>query len=83
MSFDHAFVLGVGPEGVIMFQTWYPYGPKLCDIVDSGALEVRSWEDGDQFVDNFDKFIADDEVRSMRDPNVCILLHQIGGLQSP
>lgn len=64
MSFDHAFVLGVGPEGVIVFQTWYSYGPKLCDIVDSGGLEVRSWEDGDQLVKNFDKFIADDEVRS-------------------
>ena len=31
---------------------------------------------------DFDKFIADDEVRPKREPNVCIRLYQIRGIQS-
>ncbi|KAK4893854.1 hypothetical protein LTR27_007880 [Elasticomyces elasticus] len=55
-SFGHSFVLGIGPEGVIIWQGW-GRGGKEFNIyihVDDGA-RARTWEEAGNFVDWVDK----------------------------
>lgn len=61
MNFSHAFVLGIGPEGVIMWQGWGQsgYGPYgLADWIRNGNSRVRDWQEAGDFVNEFEKFVS-------------------------
>lgn len=52
-SFGHDFVLGVGPEGVIIWQ-----GTMRCafdEYLAAGGAQVRSWMQAEEFIKDFGK----------------------------
>ena len=60
-TFAHAFVLGVGPEGAIVWQgggeeDGDPYG--LSEWINDGNARVLDWQQAGRFVDNFEKLVA-------------------------
>jgi hypothetical protein len=57
-SFAHTFVLGIGPEGVIIWQGWGEHGYGLDQWIKNGDARVRSWKEADDFVDVFEKFVS-------------------------
>ena len=69
--FSHAFVFGVGPDGVVLFQSWRMYGPTLHEYITCGGMEVRSWPEGDEFVKTFDQFATNDVVRGICNDTTC------------
>lgn len=70
MPFTHYFVLGVGPEGMMMWQSFRSYGPRLHEHIALGGAKVRDWEEATSFVATFDDFAAyrGIEVRSLSHP---------------
>jgi hypothetical protein len=57
-SFAHVFTIGVGPEGVIVWQAWGKHGYRLDEYLNDGHGRVRDWSEADQFVRDFDKLAA-------------------------
>jgi hypothetical protein len=57
-SFAHTFVLGIGPEGVIIWQGWGEHGYGLDEWINDGNARVRTWQEAGDFVDVFEKFVA-------------------------
>lgn len=57
-SFAHTFVLGIGPEGVIIWQGWGEHGYGLDEYINKGQARVRSWQEAGDFVDVFENFTA-------------------------
>jgi hypothetical protein len=52
-SFAHSFVVGVGPEGVTIWQAWGEHGYRLDEYIDRGGARLRSWDEAEQFVKDF------------------------------
>jgi hypothetical protein len=58
-SFMHSFAMGVGPEGVIVWQSWGAKGGYgLGDWISKGGADIRTWNEAGEFVDSFEKFAA-------------------------
>jgi hypothetical protein len=57
-SFAHTFVLGIGPEGVIIWQGWGEHGYGVDQWIKNGDARVRTWQEAGDFVDVFEKFVA-------------------------
>lgn len=57
-SFAHAFVLGVGPEGVILWQSWGEDGYPLDKWLNDNGARLRNWQEAGYFVDEFETFAA-------------------------
>lgn len=60
-SFKHTFVLGVAPEGVIVWQAWGDVddcGYAIGHWVSSGGSRIRNWQEAGDFVDTFEKFAS-------------------------
>lgn len=57
-SYAHTFVLGVGPEGVVIWQGWGEHGYPLDRYIRDGGARVRSWQETGDFVDRFEIFAA-------------------------
>ena len=57
-SFAHAFVLGIGPEGVVIWQSWAEHGYSLDQWIDGGGTRIGTWKQAGDFVDYFEKFAA-------------------------
>jgi hypothetical protein len=74
-SFAHVFTIGVGPEGVIIWQAWGKHGYRLDEYLNNGHGRIRDWSEADQFVRDFDK-LATQKVSS---PRVCINARLIYG----
>ncbi|KAF1949444.1 hypothetical protein CC80DRAFT_272131 [Byssothecium circinans] len=55
-NFNHWFVLGVGPEGTIIWSSWRTYGPRLDAHIAPGGAKVRGWDEAIEFVTLFDDF---------------------------
>lgn len=62
LSFGHCFILGVDPEGWVLYQSWMWLGPDLAEHLNSGAMERRSWDEGEEFVTAFDNFAENNVV---------------------
>jgi hypothetical protein len=54
-SFAHVFTLGVGPEGVVIWQAWGKCGYRLDEYLNDGHARIRDWSEAEQFVRDFDK----------------------------
>lgn len=54
-DFSHAFVLGIGPEGFIIWQA-HEHGYGLDEWIRDGNARLRNWQEADEFVDEFEKF---------------------------
>lgn len=57
-SFAHTFVLGIGPEGVVVWQSWGEHGYGLDEYISRGDARIRSWQEAGDFVDVFGNFAA-------------------------
>lgn len=58
-SFKHNFVLGVAPQGVVVWQAWGDddgFGYGMGDWDNTGGSRVRNWQEAGDFVDTFEKF---------------------------
>ena len=62
-KFTHVFVLGFGPEGMIVWQCWgKPAGKPvggyyIKDYLESGGGRVRDWKEAEVFVAKFEKLV--------------------------
>ncbi|KAK5109590.1 hypothetical protein LTR85_002478 [Meristemomyces frigidus] len=54
-SFAHTFVVGIGPEGVVIWQGWGEHGYGLDEYIQRDGARVRTWQEAGDFVDRFDK----------------------------
>ncbi|KAI0316229.1 hypothetical protein OF83DRAFT_1060689 [Amylostereum chailletii] len=57
-SFSHTFVMVVGPEGVRVVQAWGEHGYSLGENLASSASKVRTWEQGREYVRDFENLCA-------------------------
>jgi hypothetical protein len=57
MSFSHAFVAFVGPEGMRVLQAWGEHGYSLAENVNSPASRLRDWSEAGAFVNEYDKLV--------------------------
>lgn len=57
-SFAHSFVLGIGPEGVVVWQSWGEHGYGLDQWVNNGRARVQTWQEAGDLVGVFEKFAA-------------------------
>lgn len=56
-TFTHSFVIGVGPEGVIIWQSWGEYGYRLDEYLNRDGARVRNWTEAQEFVDDFQRLL--------------------------
>ncbi|KAI0129542.1 hypothetical protein BJ170DRAFT_731149 [Xylariales sp. AK1849] len=54
-TFSHIFTVGVGPEGMIIWQAWGPNGYGLDKYIRDKHTRLRSWDESEQFIDDFDR----------------------------
>lgn len=57
-SFAHVFTVGVGPEGVMIWQAWGKHGYRLDEYLRDGHARLRDWDEADQFVHDFEKLAS-------------------------
>lgn len=57
-SYAHTFILGIGPEGVAIWQGWGEHGYGLDEWISDGGSRTRSWQEAGDFVDVFERFAA-------------------------
>jgi hypothetical protein len=57
-SFAHSFVLGIGPEGVVVWQGWGEHGYGLDQWINDGRARVQTWQEAGDLVGVFEKFTA-------------------------
>lgn len=58
-SYAHVFVMGIGPEGVIIWQGWGAQGHEgygLDQWLEKDGARMRTWQEAEEFVDRFEKF---------------------------
>ncbi|KAK4959190.1 hypothetical protein LTR10_003990 [Elasticomyces elasticus] len=54
-SFAHSFAIGIGPEGVIVWQAWSEHGYSLDQYIKRDGARLRTWQEAGDLVDSFDK----------------------------
>ncbi|KAK5706477.1 hypothetical protein LTR97_001466 [Elasticomyces elasticus] len=54
-SFAHSFAIGIGPEGVIVWQAWGEHGYSLDKFIENGGARLRDWQEAGSFIDWFDR----------------------------
>lgn len=71
---SHFFVVGVGPEGMRMWQSWKYLGPRLEEHMALGGARVRGWQEADAFVDMFEDLVSRDvgKVSLSKNVPVCV-----------
>ncbi|RYP42583.1 hypothetical protein DL767_000107 [Monosporascus sp. MG133] len=57
-SFAHSFCIGVGPDGVRIWQAWGKHGYRLDVNIADGHARLRTWDEAEQFVGDFDKLVS-------------------------
>lgn len=57
-SFAHTFVLGMGPEGVTVWQGWGEHGYGLDQWISGDGARVRTWQEAGDLVSVFETFVA-------------------------
>ncbi|OCK76830.1 hypothetical protein K432DRAFT_305513 [Lepidopterella palustris CBS 459.81] len=57
-SFAHSFTMGVAPEGLIIWQAWGEHGYRLDEWVARDGSRLRSWDEGDSFVRDFERLVS-------------------------
>lgn len=65
ISFAHKFVVAIGPEGFVVWQAWgvgTGYGYRFDEWTDRDGDRVRTWDEAEQFVKDFEK-LTDTTVR--------------------
>lgn len=57
-TFAHCFVIGIGPEGIIIWQAWGENGYRLDEYLARGGGRTRSWSEADAFAKDFESFVG-------------------------
>lgn len=64
ISFAQTFVLGVAPEGVILWQGWGDEAGVrsylLGEWMSKGGSRIRNWQEAGDVVETFEKFVANE-----------------------
>lgn len=60
--FDHSFVFGIGPEGVVIWQAWddgvREHGYRLDEWIETGGARLRDWDEAQEWVRTFELLTA-------------------------
>ncbi|KFZ11258.1 hypothetical protein V502_07649 [Pseudogymnoascus sp. VKM F-4520 (FW-2644)] len=56
-SFAHSFVVGIGPEGVVIWQSWGEYGYRLDEYLNRDGARLRNWDEAEEFVRDFNRLV--------------------------
>lgn len=65
-SFSHSLAMGVGPEGVAIWQSWdSAAGYGLGDWISKGGANIRKWDEATEFAHCFEDFV-DYKVSGLR-----------------
>lgn len=70
-SFAHTFVTGVGPEGVIIWQSWGEHGYCFDEYIDRGGARMRTWKEEDEFMGSFEHLEKLKVRNALNSRNVC------------
>jgi hypothetical protein len=73
-SFAHTFVLGVGSEGVVIWQAWGDHGYGFDEYIKRGDARIPSWQEAGDFMNAFESF-AEYKVTIQR---ICLLRRKEG-----
>ncbi|KAI1134452.1 hypothetical protein F5Y05DRAFT_417324 [Hypoxylon sp. FL0543] len=58
-DFSHHFTVGIGPEGIMIWQVTGPEGRyRLDEYIRDGHARLRSWGEAEQFVRDFDELAS-------------------------
>ncbi|KAF8598099.1 hypothetical protein BDV93DRAFT_451711 [Ceratobasidium sp. AG-I] len=57
MSFAHAFVAFIGPEGMRVLQAWGEHGYSLGENIRSPASKLLDWTEAEEFVNQYDRLV--------------------------
>lgn len=57
-SFAHSFVVGIGPEGVVIWQSWGEHGYRLDEYLTRDGARLRNWDEAEEFVRNFTRLVV-------------------------
>jgi hypothetical protein len=81
-SFAHVFVLAVGPEGTVFWQSWRKFGHRLDEYLNRGGGRLRDWQEADQFVDDFTKLVSGKVSEKLVLPTFVLTLYRAPGRPS-
>ncbi|KAH7114451.1 hypothetical protein B0J11DRAFT_595060 [Dendryphion nanum] len=65
--FDHHFALGIGPEGMRIWSSFALFGPRLDQWISGGGARVRSWDEAERWVREFDVLVGEGGVEERFD----------------
>ncbi|KAK3632884.1 hypothetical protein LTR56_016063 [Elasticomyces elasticus] len=54
-SLAHSFAIGIGPEGVVLWQAWGEHGYSLDQYIKRDGARLRTWQEAGDLVDRFDQ----------------------------
>jgi hypothetical protein len=57
-TFSHIFTLGIGAEGVVIWQSWRPCGYSFDEYISRGGARIRTWHKAEEFVADFEKLTS-------------------------
>jgi len=81
-SFAHVFVLAVGPEGTVIWQSWGKFGYRLDEYLNRGGGRLRNWQEADQFVNDFTKLVSGKVSENLVLPTFVLTLYRVPGRPS-
>lgn len=82
-SFAHTFVVGIGHEGVVIWQGWGEHGYGLDEYIQRDGARARNWQEAGDFVDRFDKMTLHKVSASDTSPPSAFPCGWLTGLQGP
>jgi hypothetical protein len=81
-SFAHVFVIAVGPEGAVIWQSWGKFGYRMDEYLNQGGGRLRDWQEADQFVDDFTKLVSGKVSENLVLPPFVLSLYRVPGRPS-
>jgi hypothetical protein len=81
-SFSHVFVIAVGPEGAVIWQSWGKFGYRLDEYLNRGGGRLRIWQEADQFVNDFTKLVSSKVSENLVLPTFILSLCRVPGRPS-
>lgn len=81
-SFAHVFVIAVGPEGAVIWQSWGKFGYRLDEYLNRGGGRLRDWQEADQFASDFTKLVSGKVSENPALPRPVLSLYRVPGRPS-
>ena len=81
-SLAHVFVIAVGPEGVVIWQSWGKFGYSRNEYLNRDGGRLRDWQAAEQFVSDFTKLVSGEVSEMLVLPTLVLSLFRGPGRQS-